>query len=64
MNTTGPTTRAAFALLEFRDSSPEMNFSGLRFLDGDNPADPLVARQRRNVSPRRPRRLIGSQRFS
>jgi hypothetical protein len=37
--------------------------SGFRFLDGDNPADPLIAREWRNVLPLCPRHRVRSEGF-
>jgi hypothetical protein len=38
--------------------------SGFRLLDGDNPADPFIARERGNILPLCPRRWIGNKGFS
>ena|SRR6266566_3013458 len=51
MRTAWPATRPARSFLKFRAYALNVLPSGFRFLDGDNPADPLIARERRNVLP-------------
>ena len=53
MDAADPTARTAYPLLEFRDNSPDVVLPRLRRLDGDRPADPLVASERRYVFPGR-----------
>jgi hypothetical protein len=46
-----PATRPAHSFFKFRAYALNVLLSGFRFLDGDNPADPLIPRERRNVLP-------------
>ena len=46
-----PATRPAHSFLKFRAYPLNVLPSGFRFLDGDNPADPLIAREWRNILP-------------
>lgn len=63
MNTAHPATRAAFAASEVRDGPFDMLLSDLRRLDRFNPANPFVARQRRDIFPSRQGSLLGCQGF-
>jgi hypothetical protein len=51
MRTTGPTAGPAHALAHLVKPDGDTAFSSYVFLSGGDPADPLVARQRRNVRP-------------
>lgn len=51
MNAANPTTRSTLPFLELIAQPLKMLFSGLLFLDGGDPTDPLVARQRRQALP-------------
>src|SRR5689334_21821973 len=51
MNTAQPATRPADPFLEFRDQPLNMLLARLGFLDEGHPADPLIARQRRQALP-------------
>ena len=51
MDATDPTTRSALSFFELSAHSLYMESSRFRFLDGDSPADPLIARERRNILP-------------
>ncbi len=61
MRATWPATRPAFALLELLSGALEVEPSRLRLLHRLNPAKPLVARERRDVLPRRSRFSIRKQ---
>ena len=63
MRTAWPATRPAHSFLEFRAYPLNVLPSGFRFLDGDNPADPLIARQRRNILPFCPSHRVRSEGF-
>lgn len=64
MWTAGPTTRTPRPFFKLRAHSLDVLPSGLVFLDGDGPADPLVARERRYVFPRVESRGVGSERLT
>jgi hypothetical protein len=64
VRTTWPATRPAYSFLKFRAYPLYVLPSGFRLLDGDNPADPLVARERRNILPLRQRRCVRNENFS
>src|SRR5258708_33278470 len=51
VRTAWPATRPAHSFLKFRAYPLNVLPSGFRFLDGDNPTDPLIAREWRNVLP-------------
>ena len=51
MHTPCPATGAAHATFELRESFPDSDIARLRFFAGREPANPLVARERRNVVP-------------
>src|ERR1700756_2291541 len=53
MRTARPAARPPHPLFELRANPFDMLPSRLIFLDGDGPADPLVARERRYVFPGR-----------
>ena len=61
VRTAGPATRPAHSLFEFRAYSLDVLPSGFRFLDGDNPADPLIAREWRNILPFCPGRWVRNE---
>jgi hypothetical protein len=46
-----PATRAAHSFFKLRADSLDVLLSGFRFLDGDSPADPLIAGEGRNILP-------------
>lgn len=56
MNTAGPTTRPARSFYKLRTRPLDPVASRPRFLSGDDPADPLIAREWRNIFPRCSRR--------
>jgi hypothetical protein len=51
VRTAGPATRAARSFFKLLADSLNVLLSGLRFLDGDSPADPLIAGEGRNILP-------------
>ncbi len=51
MRTAGPTARSFLAILQVADKTIDMSFARFRFFDDDHPADPLVARERRQTVP-------------
>ena len=51
VRTAWPATRPAHSFFKFRAYPLNVLPSGFRFLDGDNPADPLIAREWRNILP-------------
>src|SRR3989344_448270 len=53
MSATGPTTRSAHSARKLREPLLDSNSSRLRFLARGDPANPLVARERRYVFPQR-----------
>src|ERR1700747_3186505 len=64
MRTARPAARPPHPFLEFRAHPFDMLPSRLIFLDGDSPADPLIARERRYVFPSRQRRRVGCDRLA
>ena len=64
MWTARPTARPPHPFFELRAYSFDMLPPCLLFLDGDGPADPLVARERRYVFPSRQCLRVGHERFS
>ena len=64
MRTARPTARATHPFFELRTHPFDMLPPGLIFLDGDGPADPLVARERRYVFPGRQCLCVGRERLS
>jgi hypothetical protein len=64
VRTAWPATRAAHSFLKLPADSLNVLPSGFRFLDGDNPTDPLIARQRRNILPFCPRYRVRDENFS
>ena len=56
MNTAGPTAGAAHAASKLRECLLDTDTPRLRFLARDDPADPLIAREGRNIFPYCPRR--------
>src|SRR5208282_5267697 len=51
VRTAWPATRSAHSFLEFCAYPLNVLPSGFRLLDGDNPADPFIAREWRNILP-------------
>lgn len=64
VRTPWPATRPAHSFLELRAHPLDVLPSGLRFLHRNHPADPLIARERRNVFPFFPRRRIRKEGFA
>jgi hypothetical protein len=64
MRTTSPTTRPTHSLFKFRAQPLNVLPSGFRLLDGDNPADPFIARQGCNILPFCSRRWIRNKSLS
>jgi hypothetical protein len=64
VRTAWPATRPAHPFLEFGAHTLNVLPSGFRFLDRYNPANPLIAREWRNVFPFCPRRRIRKESFS
>ena len=61
MRATRPAAGSMRSFLELRPRSLDVPLSGFRFLAGKRPADPFVARERRNVLPNRVRRWVGTE---
>jgi hypothetical protein len=61
VRTAWPATRPAHSFLKFRAHPLDVLPSGFRFLDGDNPADPFIAREWRNVLPFGPRQRVRNE---
>ena len=64
VGTAWPATRPAHSFLKFRAYPLNVLPSGFRFLDRDNPAYPLIAREWRNILPLCQRRRVGNERCS
>jgi hypothetical protein len=64
VRTAGPATRPAHSFFKFRAYTLNVLPSGFRFLDGDNPAGPLIAREGRNILPFCPRGRVRNESFS
>ena len=64
VRTAWPAARSAHSFLKFRAHSLNVLSSRFRFLDGDNPADPLIAREWRNVLPFCPCHGVGNENLS
>ncbi len=64
MRAAGPATRPPHAFFELGAHPFDMLPPCLGFFDGDGPADPLVAREGRDVFPSRQRPRVGSERLS
>ena len=64
VRTAWPATRPAHSFLKFRTHPLDVLLSGFRFLDRDNPADPLIAREWRNVLPFCPCHGVGNENLS
>ena len=62
VDTTHPTTRTSHSFIQLRNHPINMLRSGFRLLDGDDPADPFVAGERRQTIPSRQRARIGGER--
>ena len=56
MNTTRPAAGAAHPAFELRESLLDANSPRFRFFAGDDPANPFIAREWRNIFPYRFRR--------
>lgn len=59
-----PTTRATHPLAHLVESNRDTTLSRLLFLGGGDPADPFVARKRRNVLPNLTRSPVTLDRFA
>ena len=64
MRTTRPAARPPHPFFELRAHPFDMLPPCLIFLDGDGPADPLVARELRDVFPGRQRLRVGRERLA
>jgi hypothetical protein len=64
VRTAWPAARAAHSFFEFPAYPLNVLPSGFRLLDGDNPADPLIAREWRNLLPFCPRCWVRNESFS
>ena len=64
MRAAGPATRPPHAFFELGAHPFDMLPPCLGFFDGDSPADPLVAREGRDVFPSRQRPRVGRQRLT
>ena len=64
VRTAWPATRPAYPFLQFCADPLNVLPSRFRFLDGDNPADPLIARKWRNILPLCPRRRVRNENLS
>ena len=64
VRTAWPAARSAHSFLKFRAYSLNVLSSRFRSLHGDNPADPLIAREWRNVLPFCPCDGIGNENLS
>jgi hypothetical protein len=64
VRTAWPATRSAHSFLKFRAYLLNVLPSGFRFLDGDNPADPLITREWRNILPFCPRHRVRNESLS
>ena len=64
MRTPRPTARSSHSIFQFRERLLNADPPRLRFLPGRHPADPLVARERRDALPYHPRRRHCSNRLS
>jgi hypothetical protein len=51
VRTAWPAARPATSFFQLRADSLDVLLPGFRFLDGDSPADPLIAGERRNILP-------------
>ena len=64
MRATGPAARPAHSFFKLCAHPLDVLLSRFRFLDGDDPADPFVARERCNILPFCSRRWVRSERLS
>jgi hypothetical protein len=64
VGTAGPATRPAHSFFKFRAYALNVLPSGFRFLDRYNPADPVIAREWRNILPFCARGGIRNENFS
>jgi hypothetical protein len=64
VGTAWPATRPAHSFLKFHAYPLNVLSSGFRFLDGDNPAYPLIAREWRNILPLCQRRRVRNENCS
>lgn len=58
VNAANPAARTTYSFLKLRDYSFNMILPGVRFLNGSDPANPLVARERSQVLPKSRRSLV------
>ena len=63
MRATGPAAGAALAFFELLARPLDMFSPGFVLFDGDGPADPFIARERRDVFPGGERGLVGGKGF-
>lgn len=59
-----PATRAAFVLQQFSNCPLDMIAARLRLFVGDDPADPFIAGQRRQILPPFQGRFISQERLA
>lgn len=64
MRATGPTAGPAYSFFELGADPFDVLFPRFRFFDGDGPAYPFVASERRNVFPCRSRDRVRNESFS
>jgi hypothetical protein len=64
VRTAWPATRPAHSFLKLRAYPLNVLPSGFRFLNGDSPADPLIAREWRNILPFCPRHRVRNENLS
>ena len=64
VRTAWPATRPAHSFLKLCTYPLNVLPSGFRFFDGDNPADPLIAREWRNILPLCPRHRVRNENVS
>jgi hypothetical protein len=64
VRTAWPATRPAHSFFKFRAYPLNVLPSGFGFPDGDNPADPLIAREWSNILPFCPRRRVRNENVS
>ncbi len=64
MRATGPTTGPTYSFFKFRAYPFDVLFSRFRFFDGDRPAYPFIASERRDVFPCRSRSRVRNESFS
>src|SRR5215469_15348497 len=64
VRTAWPATRPAHSFLKFRAYTLNVLSSGFGFLDGDNPADPFIPCELRNLLPFCPRCRVRNETFA